>query len=88
MENRRVVITGTGVVTPVGNNVETFWNNIINGVCGIDFIKSIPTDNLSVKIAGEVKDFNPKEYGIDAKAARKHDKFCLYALAAASQAMV
>ena len=87
MENRRVVITGTGVVTPVGNNVETFWNNIINGVCGIDFIKSIPTDNLSVKIAGEVKDFNPKEYGIDAKAARKHDKFCLYALAAASQAM-
>ena len=87
MENRRVVITETGVVTPVGNNVETFWNNIINGVCGIDFIKSIPTDNLSVKIAGEVKDFNPKEYGIDAKAARKHDKFCLYALAAASQAM-
>lgn len=87
MENRRVVITGTGVVTPVGNNVETFWINIINGVCGIDFIKSIPTDNLSVKIAGEVKDFNPKEYGIDAKAARKHDKFCLYALAAASQAM-
>lgn len=87
MENRRVVITGTGVVTPVGNNIETFWNNIINGVCGIDFIKSIPTDNLSVKIAGEVKDFNPKEYGIDAKAARKHDKFCLYALAAASQAM-
>ena len=87
MENRRVVITGTGVVTPVGNNVETFWNNIINGVCGIDFIKSIPTDNLSVKIAGEVKDFNPKEYGIDVKAARKHDKFCLYALAAASQAM-
>lgn len=87
MENRRVVITGTGVVTPVGNNVETFWNNIINGVCGIDFIKSIPTDNLSVKIAGEVKNFNPKEYGIDAKAARKHDKFCLYALAAASQAM-
>jgi 3-oxoacyl-[acyl-carrier-protein] synthase II len=87
MENRRVVITGTGVVTPVGNNVETFWNNIINGVCGIDFIKSIPTDNLNVKIAGEVKDFNPKEYGIDAKAARKHDKFCLYALAAASQAM-
>jgi 3-oxoacyl-[acyl-carrier-protein] synthase II len=87
MENRRVVITGTGVVTPVGNNVETFWNNIINVVCGIDFIKSIPTDNLSVKIAGEVKDFNPKEYGIDAKAARKHDKFCLYALAAASQAM-
>ncbi|MBR2947018.1 MAG: beta-ketoacyl-ACP synthase II [Bacteroidales bacterium] len=87
MENRRVVITGTGVVTPVGNNVEQFWNNIINGVCGIDFIKSIPTDNLSVKIAGEIKDFNPKEYGIDAKAARKHDKFCLYALAAASQAM-
>lgn len=87
MTNRRVVITGTGVITPVGNNVETFWNNIVNGVCGIDFIKSIPTDNLSVKIAGEIKDFQPKEYGIEPKAARKHDKFCLYALAAASQAM-
>ena len=55
---RRVVVTGTGVVTPVGNNVETFWKNITNGVCGIDYITQFPTDDLPVKIAGEVKDFN------------------------------
>lgn len=85
---RRVVITGTGVITPVGNNVEVFWNNIINGFCGIDYIKNIPTDGLSVKIAGEVKDFKATEYGIDAKAARKHDRFSLFALAAAYQAMM
>ncbi len=84
---RRVVITGTGVITPVGNNVETFWNSLINGVCGIDYIKDIPTEGLTVKVAGQVKDFKATEYGIDAKSARKHDRFCLFALAAAYQAM-
>ena len=63
---RRVVVTGTGVVTPVGNNVETFWKNITNGVCGIDYITQFPTDDLPVKIAGEVKDFNPADYEIEA----------------------
>ena len=72
---RRVVITGTGVITPVGNNVETFWNSLINGVCGIDYIKDIPTEGLTVKVAGQVKDFKATEYGIDAKSARKHDRF-------------
>ena len=61
---KRVVVTGMGVVTPVGNNVETFWKNIVNGVCGIDYITQFPTDGLSVKIAGEVKDFKPADYGI------------------------
>ncbi len=84
---KRVVVTGLGVITPVGNNVETFWNNLTNGVCGIDYIKGIPTDGLTVKVAGEVKDFKPAEYGIDPKAARKYDKFCLYAMAAANQAV-
>lgn len=85
--NRRVVVTGTGVITPVGNNVETYWKNLLDGVCGIDFIKSIPTDNLPVKIAGEVKDFNPADYEIENPFARKQDKFTIYAVAAAWQAV-
>ena len=60
--NRRVVVTGTGVITPVGNDVNTYWKNLLEGVCGIDFIQSFPTDDLPVKIAGEVKDFNPADY--------------------------
>ena len=85
--NRRVVVTGTGVITPVGNDVKTYWENLLKGVCGIDFITSIPTDDLPVKIAGEVKDFNPADYGIEAPFARKQDKFTIYAVAAAWQAV-
>lgn len=85
--DRRVVVTGTGVITPVGNDVQTYWKNLLDGVCGIDFIKSIPTDDLPVKIAGEVKDFNPADYGIEAPFARKQDKFSIYAVAAAWQAV-
>lgn len=87
METKRVVITGTGVISPVGNDVKTYWKNLLDGVCGIDYIKSIPTDDLPVKIAGEVKDFNPLDYGIEPPFARKQDKFTLYAVAAAWQAV-
>lgn len=85
--NRRVVVTGAGVISPVGNGVATYWKNLLDGVCGIDFISSIPTDNLPVKIAGEVKNFNPEEYGMDANFYRKQDKFTVYAVAAAHEAM-
>ena len=85
--DRRVAVTGTGVISPVGNNTETFWKNLLEGVCGIDFIQSIPTDDLPVKIAGEVRDFNPADYGIEAPFARKQDKFTIFAVAAAWQAM-
>ena len=84
---RRVVVTGTGVITPVGNDVQTYWKNLLEGVCGIDFITSIPTDDLPVKIAGEVKDFSPADYGIEPPFARKQDKFTIYAVAAAWQAV-
>lgn len=87
MSNRRVVVTGTGVISPVGNNVETFWKNLLDGVCGIDFITEFPTDDLPVKIAGEVKDFNPADFGIEPAFARKQDKFTVFAVAAAYQAM-
>lgn len=85
--NRRVVVTGTGVVSPVGNNTETFWKNLLEGVCGIDFITAFPTDDLPVKIAGAVKDFSPADYEIETPFARKQDKFTVYAVAAAWQAM-
>ena len=85
--NRRVVVTGTGIVSPIGNNVPTFWKNLIDGVCGIDFIKSIPTDDIPVKIAGEVKDFDPSAYEIEPTFVRKQDRFTIFAVAAAKQAM-
>ena len=84
---RRVVVTGLGVVSPVGNNVDTFWKNLCDGVCGLDFIKSFPTDDLQSKIAGEIKDFNPSDYDMPNPFVRKQDKFTLYAMAAAWQAM-
>lgn len=84
---RRVVVTGTGVITPVGNDVQTYWKNLLEGVCGIDFITSVPTDDLPVKIAGEVKDFSPADYGIEPPFARKQDKYTIYAVAAAWQAV-
>lgn len=85
--NKRVVVTGMGVISPVGNDVGTYWKNLLDGVCGIDFITSIQTDDLSVKIAGEVKDFVPADYGIEPPFARKQDKFTVFAVAAAWQAM-
>lgn len=85
--NRRVVVTGTGVVTPIGNDVNTFWKNLLDGVCGIDFIQSFPTEDLPVKVAGEVKDFNPADYSIEPGFARKQDRFTVFAVAAAWQAV-
>ena len=76
-----------GAISPVGNDIPTFWNNLKNGVCGIDTIRSFSTDDLPVKIAAEVKDFKPDSYGIDAATARKNDRYALFALAASNQAM-
>ena len=85
--SRRVAVTGTGIISPIGNDTATFWKNLLDGVCGIDFIQSIPVEDLPVKIAGEVKDFNPSDYGIEAPFARKQDRFTVFAVAAAYQAM-
>lgn len=86
-EVRRVVVTGLGAVTPIGNDVDTYWNNLLAGVCGIDVISSIPVDDLPVKIAGEVKDFRPEDYGIEPAFSRKQDRFTVLAVAAAWQAV-
>ena len=80
-------MTGTGVISPVGNNVESFWRNLVDGYCGIEVIADFPTDDLPVKIAGQVKDFDPSDYEIEPAFARKQDKFTLYAVAAAWQAV-
>lgn len=84
---RRVAVTGLGIISPVGNDIDTFWKNIVDGVCGIGMITAFPTDDLPVKIAAEVKDFDPKRYGIESSFMRKQDRFTLFAVAAAKQAM-
>ena len=86
MENR-VVITGLGVVSPVGNNVTDFWNSLVEGKCGIDLIKGFEEYELPVSVAGQVKDFNPEADGLERNDIRRNDKFCIFALAAAAQAM-
>ena len=86
MENR-VVITGLGVVSPVGNNVTDFWNSLVEGKCGIDLIKGLEEYELPVSVAGQVKDFNPEADGLERNDIRRNDKFCIFALAAAAQAM-
>lgn len=83
---RRVVVTGLGCITPLGNDVETTWNNMVNGVCGIDFIKSFDTTDSKAKVAGEVKGFDPLKY-IEKRDLRKTDLYVQYALAAAQQAV-
>ena len=76
-----------GVVSPVGNDLETTWNNLINGVCGIAPIRSFDMTDLPVKIAGELKDFDPIAGGVDKGFVKRNDRFAIYAMAAAAQAM-
>ena len=83
----RVFITGIGCITPLGNDVNTLWNNLINGVCGISLITKLDREAMPVKVAAEVKDFRPEDFGIDKTMIRHNDTFALYALAAAAQAM-
>ncbi|OZU90634.1 beta-ketoacyl-[acyl-carrier-protein] synthase II [Virgibacillus indicus] len=86
MEERRVVITGLGAVTPVGNDVKTMWASIMEGKSGIDFVTKVNKDDFPAKVAAEVKDFDPTEY-MEKKDARKMDPFTQYAVAAAKMAV-
>lgn len=87
MELKRVVITGLGAITPLGNNVEETWKNLIAGVSGAGPITHFNTEKFKTQFACEVKDFNPEDFGIDRKEARKMDLYCQYAIAAAQQAI-
>ena len=82
---KRVVVTGMGAITPVGNTVEKFWNGIRTGKNGIGPITAFDTTDHKVKLAAEVKDFNPDEY-LDKKEQRRMDRFCQFGMAAAAQA--
>ena len=84
---KRVVITGIGAITPVGNHAEETWKNLVEGNCGIDLIQGLDEYNLPVKVAGQVKNFDKSEYELDSGLARRSDRYCIYAMAAASDAM-
>jgi 3-oxoacyl-[acyl-carrier-protein] synthase II len=83
---RRVVVTGIGALTPIGNNLEDFWTNIKDGVSGATLITKFNTEKFRSKIACELKDFNPKDH-FDVKELRKYDPFSQYALYAVDQAL-
>ena len=85
--DRRVVITGLGVVTPVGNDVKTFWANLRNGVSGIRRIDAFDTTDYDSKIGGQVRDFDPKPFFKNPKDARRTDRFSQLAMAAAKMAL-
>ena len=84
--SRRVVITGLGAITPIGNSVDDFYAGIKEGRIGLDNISKFDTSDFRVKIAAEVKDFAPENY-MDKKAARRMEPFCQYAVAAAGEAI-
>ncbi|GAB6282345.1 MAG: beta-ketoacyl-ACP synthase II [Ignavibacterium sp.] len=86
MKNRRVVISGLGAVTPIGNNVNDYWNALIEGKNGVDLITHFNTEKFDTKFAAEVKNFDPLLY-IDKKSVRRIDLFCQFALAASVQAV-
>ena len=83
---RKVVITGMGAVTPVGNNVNDMWEAVKAGKCGIGKITHFNTENSAVKLAGEVKGFDAESI-VDKAELRKMDDFTIYALAAADEAV-
>ena len=85
-KNRRVVITGMGAITPIGNSVEEFWNGIKEGKTGFGPITYFETADYRCKLAAEVKDFDPTQY-MDKKSARRMEQFCQFAVAAAGQAI-
>jgi 3-oxoacyl-[acyl-carrier-protein] synthase II len=87
MPERRVVISGMGVVTPVGNGLETFWSNLKNGVSGIRRIDAFDTSGYDCKIGGQVRDFDPKAFFKNPKDVRRTDRFTHLAMAATKMAV-
>ena len=73
MMERRVVVTGLGAITPIGNNTKEFWKGIVDGKCGIDEITLFDTSKYKVKLAGEIKNYNPEEH-FDKKASKRLDR--------------
>ena len=87
MQTKRIVVTGIGALTPIGNNVETYWNNLINGVSGADMITQFDASKFKTRFACEIKGFDPIDF-MDRKEARKLDRFAQIALVASDQAVL
>jgi len=87
MQTKRIVVTGIGALTPIGNNVETYWNNLINCVSGADMITQFDASKFKTRFACEIKGFDPTEF-MDRKEARKLDRFAQIALVASDQAVL
>lgn len=83
---KRVVVTGMGAITPIGKDLESFWNGIKNGECGIDKVTLFDVSDLKTQIAGEIKDFEPTDY-FEKKDARKMDRYTQFAMIAADEAV-
>jgi 3-oxoacyl-[acyl-carrier-protein] synthase II len=86
MEKKRVVVTGLGALTPIGNDVRSTWENAINGVSGVGPITRVNPDDYPAKVAAELKDFDVEQF-MDKKDARKMDRFTQYAVAASLMAV-
>ena len=84
--SKKVMVTGLGLVTPIGNQVDITWNNLINGKSGIDYIKSFDTEGFETKIAAEVKEFNPSEI-LGRKESKRLDRFAQFACVASKEAV-
>ncbi len=83
----RVVVTGIGIISPVGKNREETWNSLLEGRNGVSFIESFDPEHFKTKIAAEIKDFNPEDHGIEKKQIRRLDRFQQFAIAASGEAM-
>src|SRR5215469_9619345 len=86
MYGNRVVVTGLGCISPIGNTVDEYWNNLLDGVSGAGRITTFDPDGLPVQIAAEVKGFEPGNY-MDRKAAKRMERFAQFSIAAAGEAM-
>ena len=85
--DKRVVVTGLGVVSSLGHDVVSFWNRLVKGDCAVQPIRNIPTEGLKVSVAAEIMDFHPEDFDVDRNVMRRADRYSQFALAAASQAM-
>ena len=83
---KRVVISGEGSISPLGYNSQSLWESLVKGKSGIDYISNFDTENFSIKIAGEVKEFDPNNF-FESKETRKLDRFTMFGLIAANQAL-
>ena len=88
LTDRRVVVTGLGVVTPLGHDLETFWENLISGQCGIDRITAFDAAAFDTQIAGEVKNFDPSPAFPSPKDVRRTDRYSQFGVFAGHQALL